>query len=325
MEKNYCRRFTRNARPKRMALCAVWALCAVMSVTAHAIGQQAAGLSQAPSQTTQPGQAGAEQQNSQLQDLSGQQQGSIDATQQTQQDLFGQETGQLDTSSDYNQQGQADQGIAQPDPSMTQQRTAQPGQAGMAGQRGELGVFVVSAGGPGVRISRVVTGTAAEQAGLQTGDVILSINGQSIDRPQALIQSIRAIRAGEPANLRVWRDGQEQEIVATLQPLRARERYQSNFRGPSAGTNGDLAQRTQRLEQQLNMVMQELQRLRQEVMQLRGAGGAGLETPGLNAVPPQGTSTEPGTGLPDQNSTPPGLDRSQDRPGTTDTDTGLPF
>ena len=74
--------------------------------------------------------------------------------------------------------------------------------------------------------------------------------------------------------------------------MRARESYQSNFRGESSGMNGDLAQRTQQLEQQLGMVMQELQRLRQEVTQLRGGGG-GLGTPGIDGQQPQGAA-QPG-------------------------------
>ena len=149
-------------------------------------------------------------------------------------------------------------------------QTGQTGQPGAEAQRGELGVFVIESAGPGVRVNRVAPGSAADEAGLEAGDVLMVINGQAVDQPQEVIRIIRAIAAGDMANLRIWRDGREQELAATLRPMRARESYQSNFRGESSGMNGDLAQRTQKLEQQLSMVMQELQRLRQEVTQLRG-------------------------------------------------------
>jgi TolA-binding protein len=149
------------------------------------------------------------------------------------------------------------------------------------------------------------------------------INGQEVDQPQEVIRMIRSLTAGELANLRIWRNGQEQEVAATLQPLRVRERYQSNYRGESTTMNGDLAQRTQQLEQQLAMVMQELQRLRQEVTQLRGGGG-GLGETGIEAQQ-QSQGTQPGSEQFNQNATQPGLDKPTGQPAATDPDTGLPF
>jgi C-terminal processing protease CtpA/Prc len=292
-------------------------------IVAVAQAQQTPGAAQTPPQTAQPGQAAGLQQDSQLQDLSGQQPGVSDPLQQTQQNQLDQQQNQLDPSQPANQQGQAGQDVAQPNRSMIRSGTAQQGEPGTAGQRGELGVFVIESAGPGVRVSRVVSGSAADQAGLEAGDVLMVINGQNVDQPQEVIRMIRAIAAGEMANLRIWRDGQEQEVAATLQPLGARESYRSNFRGESSGMNGDLAQRTQRLEQQLTMVMQELQRLRQEVVQLRGGGG-GLGATGLDPQQPQDTS-QPGTEPFGQEATQPGLDKPTGQPAGTDPDTGLPF
>ena len=45
-------------------------------------------------------------------------------------------------------------------------------------RRGELGVWMGETGGPGVQILRITGGSAAEQAGLRVGDVILQVNGQ---------------------------------------------------------------------------------------------------------------------------------------------------
>jgi C-terminal processing protease CtpA/Prc len=285
----------------------------VLAMTAPAArSQQASDLTQTPPQARQPGQTGDTQLNSQLEDLSGQQQGTVDSQQQTQSDLFDQ------------QQGSLDQGAVPPDRSRMPQGAAQLGQAGMdaAAMPGELGVFIIGMDGPGVRISRIAAGTAAAEAGLKAGDVLLQINGQSIEQPQEVIRTIRAIPAGETANLHIWRDGQEHDLVATLRPMR--ERYQANFRGESSQMNGDLAQRTQRLEEQLSMVMQELQRLRQELMQMRGGAG-GLGTNGLEAQQPL-DATQPAAEPLDSNSTQPGLDKQPGQPGaTTDPDTGLPF
>ena len=83
-------------------------------------------------------------------------------------------------------------------------RTDKPAQPGAEAQRGELGVFVIESAGPGVRVSRVAPGSAADAAGLEAGDVLMVINGQAVDQPQEVIRLIRAIAAGEhgePANL----------------------------------------------------------------------------------------------------------------------------
>jgi hypothetical protein len=301
-------------------------MCAALMIAAVAQAQQTPGSTQVPPQAAQPGQAAGLQQGSQLQDLSGQQQGLSDPLQQTQQpqqNQLNQQQNQLDPSQPANQPAQPGQDLAQPDRSMIGSGTGQQAQPGTAGQRGELGVFVIESAGPGVRISRVTSGSAADQAGLEAGDVLMVINGQEVDRPQEVIRMIRALAAGEMANLRVWRNGQEQEIAATLQPLGTRESYRSNFRGETSGMNGDLAQRTQRLEQQLARVMQELQLLRQEMMQLRGGGGA-LGTSGIDPQQPQ-DSAQPGTDPFSQPPTQPGVDNPAGQPAGTDPATGLPF
>jgi C-terminal processing protease CtpA/Prc len=315
MERNYCRRFVGATKTVPLCVAAIGGMLLIVAVT-HA--QQAPGIPQTPPQTAQPGQAADLQQSSQLQDLSGQPQDPIDAQQQTQQDPLNGQQNQINQ-----QQSQPGQELAQPDRSMIRSGTGQLGEPGTGAQRGELGVFVIESAGPGVRVSRVVTGSAADAAGLQSGDILMQINGQSVDQPQEVIRLIRAIAAGEAANLRIWRNGQDQELAATLQPMRVRESYQSNFRGEPTGMNGDLAQRTQRLEQQLNVVMQELQRLRQEVIQMRGGAGGVGGTTGADGQPQNGT--QPGAEPFDQNATQPGLDKPTGQPATTDPTTGLPF
>jgi membrane-associated protease RseP (regulator of RpoE activity) len=309
MAGNYCRALLISAKTGLLLL------VVLLWTVPIASGQQAGGLTQTPPQASPQGQIGATQQNAQLEDLSGQQPGSIDSRQSAQPSQYDQ------------QQGTLEQGAVAPNHSQMRQGAGQPGQSGLgASQPGELGIFIIASDGPGVRVARIVTGSPADEAGVEAGDVLMAINGQNLEQPQEVIRIIRAIPAGELANLRVWRDGQEQDLVATLRPMRQRERYESNFRGESSGMNGDLAQRTQRLEQQLSMVMQELQRLRQELMQLRAGRdmGAGAGTTGLNAQQPV-DARQPTTEPLNTNSTQPGLDRQPGQPGATDPDTGLPF
>jgi hypothetical protein len=307
------------AKTKRVLYCAA-SICGMYLLVVVAQAQQTPGLTQIPPQTAQPGQAAALQQNSQRQAESAQQ-NALDATRRTQQTLNQDQTlnGQPDQ---FNQQPrQSGQGMTQPGREPSGTSAGQRGEPGGAGQRGELGVYVIESAGPGVRVGRVATGSAAEAAGLRSGDILMEINGQTVDQPQEVIRLIRTIAAGELANLRIWRNGQEQQLAATLQPMRMRDGYESSFSSGSNSMNGDLAQRTQRLEQQLSMVMQELQRLRQEVMQLRG-GGEGLDATGFEGQQPQSTP-QPNADPFGQNATPPGLDKPTGQPAATNPERSL--
>jgi 2-alkenal reductase len=67
----------------------------------------------------------------------------------------------------------------------------------------------------GVRIERgmeegavaVLPGSPAAQAGLQEGDVILSVNGQAVGRARSLALALRDYQVGDTVTLTVWRDG----------------------------------------------------------------------------------------------------------------------
>jgi membrane-associated protease RseP (regulator of RpoE activity) len=178
-----------------------------------------------------------------------------------------------------------------------------------AGQRGELGVWLVESGGPGVRVRRITEGSAAALAGLQPGDVILGINGQGANSPQAVAQLIRQMPAGETARIQFWRDGRTNELAIVLQPVRAQ--YEVGFRGdePMNGigrTSGDLESRVMRLEQQLATIMQEMRQMRQDMALHRGGasssaigGGAGETTTDIGATAAPG-ATPTGTSATDQ-------------------------
>jgi hypothetical protein len=208
------------------------------------------------------------------------------------------------------------------DRSITPDGAREQAESGMArdSRPGELGVYLIEGSGRGVVIDSVVRTSAAQEAGLQRGDVILQIEGQGVEAPQEVTRIIRATPAGRTIALRIWRDGQEQDVDATL--MQAGERRRVNFRGSEmAEMSGNLESRTRQLESQLATVLRELEQLRQEVMQLRASRPGA--TGGLEDISSPQDATAPAT--PPQGSTQPGLDVTPGQQLPTDTDTDLPF
>jgi membrane-associated protease RseP (regulator of RpoE activity) len=72
------------------------------------------------------------------------------------------------------------------------------------------------AGVQGAHILQVLPGTAAEQAGLQEGDVILAIDSAPIDQNHALADVIAQYEPGDRITIEFWRQGQTQAVRATL-------------------------------------------------------------------------------------------------------------
>jgi hypothetical protein len=181
------------------------------------------------------------------------------------------------------------------------QSTATPNEQTGDKARGELGVWMGAIDGPGLRIRRITSGSAAEQAGLRMGDVLMQINDRWATSPREAAEIIRAIPIGETVKLQIWRDGQVQEMSAKMaavrQPVVATttivpaQQHDVGFRGDSASPTGDLSQRVIQLERQLGMMSQELQQLREQMTQMRASGAppAGIDAntaPPLQPAPP---------------------------------------
>ena len=62
-------------------------------------------------------------------------------------------------------------------------------------------------GKTGVVVSGVYQGTPADQAGLQAGDVITSVNGKAVNSPDELTKAIRALKPGQTAAFQVFSAG----------------------------------------------------------------------------------------------------------------------
>ena len=83
---------------------------------------------------------------------------------------------------------------------------------------GYLGVSGTDAAGGGVELQQVFPNTVASLAGLQSGDVIVDIDGEKVSGYAALAEKIRAGGEGKPLSLRVRRAGVEFSLGVQLGP-----------------------------------------------------------------------------------------------------------
>jgi serine protease Do len=84
--------------------------------------------------------------------------------------------------------------------------------------------------GKGALVGDVTPGGPADKAGLQKGDVIEQLNGQTVDSINELRLQIASMPPGTVAHLKILRNGDESDIAVTLGELPAKS-------GPS-GTSG---------------------------------------------------------------------------------------
>ena len=68
----------------------------------------------------------------------------------------------------------------------------------------------------GALISTVVTGSPAEKAGVKEGDIIVKIDGESLNSDKGLSDIISKKKAGQEVELEIYRDNQTLKLKATL-------------------------------------------------------------------------------------------------------------
>jgi len=94
-------------------------------------------------------------------------------------------------------------------------------------KRGQLGVSMYTvtpdiahslglANAMGALVSQVVEGSAAEKAGIHTGDVITSVNGQPVKSNSELRNSIGLMRVGDKVEIGLLRDGKPLKVTAVI-------------------------------------------------------------------------------------------------------------
>ena len=76
----------------------------------------------------------------------------------------------------------------------------------------------------GVIVAEVQPGSAADQAGLRQGDIIVAFNGVPVNESNELRNRVAASGPGAEVTLAILRDGSEQQLSATLSELTARSR-----------------------------------------------------------------------------------------------------
>lgn len=108
----------------------------------------------------------------------------------------------------------------------------------------------------GVIVSNVRPGSAAEKAGVKRGDIITAINGEKIDDGNVLRNKIAGTLPGTEVKLTVLRDGNPQELAATLDEFdteNASTNAAPDERGeaPSTGPTGKLGVTLQPLTPQI--------------------------------------------------------------------------
>jgi len=86
-----------------------------------------------------------------------------------------------------------------------------------SGRRVSLGTLPeFSFPGPGVRVADVMSGTPAEKAGLQPGDLILAIDDEEIADVRGYSDLLKSRAPGDVIRIRLMRSGEELELEATL-------------------------------------------------------------------------------------------------------------
>ena len=85
----------------------------------------------------------------------------------------------------------------------------------------------------GALITEVNPGSAADRAGLQSGDVVLKVNGEPVDTSADLPAAVAESRPGEAIELQIWHHGAQRTLKARLDDADAHA-VRSGLAGPSA-------------------------------------------------------------------------------------------
>lgn len=116
----------------------------------------------------------------------------------------------------------------------------------------------------GVVVAQVVPNSPAEQAGLQEGDVITKVDGQTVSDPQELHDAIQSAGAGREVTLDVLRGRRHQELTAQLRRSTGQFGAESGqFYGMSPTQQSREIQRLQQRIQQLERRLRALEQNRQ--------------------------------------------------------------
>src|SRR5437868_3638377 len=100
----------------------------------------------------------------------------------------------------------------------------------------QLGDFLGAKNGQGVLVRSVEKGSRAEKAGFRAGDVIVKVNGDSINDSGDFTRAVHA-RKGSTLNISVIRDKKEQNLSLTLPERNQSELLNESFELPDIEAN----------------------------------------------------------------------------------------
>jgi serine protease Do len=72
----------------------------------------------------------------------------------------------------------------------------------------------------GALVSSVEPGGPADKAGIKPGDVLLAVNGKTVDRSAELPPLVAAVKPGSKASFDVWRDGAKRTLAVSVGELK---------------------------------------------------------------------------------------------------------
>jgi hypothetical protein len=209
-------------------------------------------------------------------------------------------------------------------------------------QGGSLGISI-SADGQGIIISRVHSGTPAQQMGLRPRDRITSVNGQQVSNSDQFISIIRNMNAGDEVELAIVRDdapttlkgkleAYSQALARTPEAREGSERsmirspgmrsriadeamnsnVQTSYEERTSGRqpSGDIESRLTNLEQQLSQLRQDVAEIRVAV---RSNPTSGAQPPVATPPAAQGGPRTPSV-FPPTPGEPPSVQRNAGQP-----------
>lgn len=92
-------------------------------------------------------------------------------------------------------------------------------------------------GNQGVIVQSVEPGLSAEKAGVRKGDIILEFEGKKVEDSNQLRNMVSNIAPGTTVKFKIWRDGVEREMSASLVEAEALKTVANN--APGEGNNGE--------------------------------------------------------------------------------------
>ncbi len=99
-----------------------------------------------------------------------------------------------------------------------------------------LGVLSTK-GDDGAKITEVVKGSAAEKAGLSSGDVITKIDDKKVASPEELMDAVKAYKPGEEVKVYYLRDNKKKDTKAKLGESKLNKRTMVFDRNPDVNGN----------------------------------------------------------------------------------------